>query len=176
VLSVTGLADCPPGPDCFLLSITAAVATLQAVPYPEQLIAPMRADLTRYGLEEARTPADVDRLLEPGTGIVLMVVNSVCGCAAGRARPGVGLALEHPVRPARAATVFAGGDEAAVARLRAILSEYPPSSPSIALFRDGKPVYVMHRADIERRDPVQIAQLLTAAFDRICVPEAANMG
>ena len=136
----------------------------------------MRADLTRYGLEEARTSADVDRLLEPETGTVLMVVNSVCGCAAGRARPGVGLALEHSVRPTRVATVFAGGDEAAVARLRAILSDYPPSSPSIALFRDGKPVYMMHRADIERRDPVQIAQLLTAAFDRFCMPGSCQEG
>jgi putative YphP/YqiW family bacilliredoxin len=104
----------------------------------------------------------------------LMVVNSVCGCAAGRARPGVGLALQHAVRPARAATVFAGGDEAALARLRAILSDYPPSSPSIALFRDGKPAYMMHRADIERRDPLQIADLLIAAFDRFCVPEVAS--
>ena len=129
----------------------------------------MRADLTRYGLEEARTPADVDRLLAPGSGSVLMVVNSVCGCAAGRARPGVGLALQNPRRPSRAATVFAGADEDAVAHLRNILSDYPPSSPSIALFRDGTPVYVMHRSDIERRDPVQIAQLLTEAFDRLCV-------
>jgi putative YphP/YqiW family bacilliredoxin len=129
----------------------------------------MRADLTRYGLEEARTPADVDRLLGPGAGTVLMVVNSVCGCAAGRARPGVGLALQHAVRPSRAATVFAGADEAAVAHLRNILKDYPPSSPSIALFRDGRPVYVMHRGEIERRDPVQIAQLLTEAFDRLCV-------
>ncbi len=128
----------------------------------------MRVDLTRYGLEEARTPADVDRLLSPGSGTVLMVVNSVCGCAAGRARPGVGMALQHSVRPAKAATVFAGADEAAVARVREILSDYPPSSPSIALFENGKPVYVMHRTDIERRDPVQIAELLTDAFDRLC--------
>jgi putative YphP/YqiW family bacilliredoxin len=128
----------------------------------------MRADLTQYGVEEARTPADVDRLLAPGSGTVLMVVNSVCGCAAGRARPGVGLALQHPVRPARAATVFAGGDEAAVAHLRNILADYPPSSPSVALFDNGKPVYMLHRSEIERRDPVQIAQLLTSAFDRLC--------
>jgi putative YphP/YqiW family bacilliredoxin len=134
----------------------------------------MRADLTQYGLEEARTSADVDRLLAAGAGTVMIVVNSVCGCAAGRARPGVGLALQHHVRPARAATVFAGADEAAVARLRDILSDYQPSSPSIALFRDGKPVYMMHRADIERRDPAQIAQLLTSAFDRLCAPEFDN--
>jgi putative YphP/YqiW family bacilliredoxin len=130
----------------------------------------MRADLTRHGVEEARTPEAVDKLLAPGSGTVLMVVNSVCGCAAGRARPAVGLALQHPARPAKAVTVFAGGDEAAVARLRKILSDYPPSSPSIALFRDGKPVYMVHRSDIEQRDPVEIAGLLTAAFDRFCVP------
>jgi len=130
----------------------------------------MRADLTRYGVEEARTPADVDRLLAPGSGTVMMVVNSVCGCAAGRARPAVGLALQHEVRPSKAATVFAGADDAAVARLRSILSEYPPSSPSIALFQDGKPVYVIHRRDIEPREPAEIAALLTDAFDRFCTP------
>jgi bacilliredoxin len=128
----------------------------------------MRADLTQYGVEEARTPADVDRLIAPGNGTVLMVVNSVCGCAAGRARPAVGLALKHPVRPAKAATVFAGGDEAAVAHLRNILAEYPPSSPSMALFKDGKPVYILHRSDIERRDPVEISGLLKDAFDQFC--------
>jgi putative YphP/YqiW family bacilliredoxin len=129
----------------------------------------MRADLTQYGVEEARTPADVDRLIAPGNGTVLMVVNSVCGCAAGRARPAVGLALKHPVQPSKTATVFAGGDEAAVAHLRNILAEYPPSSPSMALFKDGKPVYMLHRTDIERRDPVEISGLLTDAFDRFGV-------
>lgn len=131
----------------------------------------MRADLTRHGVEEARTPEQVDALLAPGSGTVLMVVNSVCGCAAGRARPAVGMALKHSVRPSKAAAVFAGGDEAAVAHLRNILSDYPPSSPSIALFQDGKPVYMVHRSDIERRDPAEIAGLLTAAFDRFCTPE-----
>jgi putative YphP/YqiW family bacilliredoxin len=139
--------------------------------YPEQFIAPMRADLTRYGVEEARTPADVDRLLGPESGTVLMVVNSICGCAAGRARPAIGLALQHPARPAKAATVFAGGDEAAVAHLRALLTGYPPSSPSFALFQNGKPVYMVHRSDIERREPADIATLLTAAFDRFCTAE-----
>src|SRR5690242_12169172 len=124
----------------------------------------MRADLTQYGLEEARTPADVDRLLAPGGGTVLMVVNSICGCAAGKARPGVGLALRHPVRPDKAATVFAGADEAAVSHLRSILADYPPSSPSIALFQDGKPVYMMHRSDIERSEPLAISKTLTVAF------------
>ena len=132
----------------------------------------MRADLTRHGVEEARTPADVDRLLAPGSGSVLMIVNSVCGCAAGRARPAIGMALKHPVRPAKAASVFAGGDEAAVAHLRDILSEYPPSSPSMALFQDGKPVYMLHRSEIERREPFEIAELLTQAFDRFCASKS----
>jgi putative YphP/YqiW family bacilliredoxin len=138
--------------------------------YPEQFLIPMRADLTRHGVEEARTPADVDRLLGPGSGTVLMIVNSVCGCAAGRARPAVGMALQHQARPSKTATVFAGGDDAAVAHLRGILSDYPPSSPSMALFQDGKPIYMIHRGDIERREPEQIARLLTDAFDRFCVP------
>jgi bacilliredoxin len=138
------------------------------MPYPEQFIAPMRADLTQFGVEEARTAADVDRLLAPGNGAVLMIVNSICGCAAGRARPAVGLALQHAVRPAKTATVFAGADEAAVARVRAILSEYPPSSPSMALIQNGKPVFMLHRSDIERREPAEIAALLTTAFDRFC--------
>lgn len=132
----------------------------------------MREDLTKYGLEEARTPADVDRLLGPDSGTVLMVTNSVCGCAAGKARPGVGMALRHSNRPDKAATVFAGADEAAVAHLRGILSGYPPSSPSIALFRNGQPVYVMHRSEIEPRDAFQIAQLLTDAFDRFCASQS----
>jgi putative YphP/YqiW family bacilliredoxin len=130
----------------------------------------MRADLTRHGVEEARTPAEVDRVLSPDSGVVLMVVNSVCGCAAGRARPAVGMALQHSVRPTKVASVFAGGDEAAVAHLRDILSDYPPSSPSMALFQDGKPVYMIHRHEIERREPAEIAHLLTSAFDRFCVP------
>jgi putative YphP/YqiW family bacilliredoxin len=144
------------------------------MPYSEILIAPMRQDLTRYGLDEARTPADVDSALaRPGT--VLMVTNSVCGCAAGKARPGIGMALQHANRPDFAATVFAGADEAAVAHLRGILSDVPPSSPSIALFRDGKPVYIMHRRDIEQRDAFQIAQLLTSAFDRFCAKQPTGV-
>jgi len=137
------------------------------MPYPEMLLIPMREDLTRHGVQEARTPEEVDRFLsQPGT--VLMVTNSVCGCAAGKARPAIGMALQHAVRPDLAATVFAGGDVAAVARLREILAEYPPSSPSLALFQNGKPVYVMHRRDIEQRDAFQIASLLTSAFDQFC--------
>jgi putative YphP/YqiW family bacilliredoxin len=129
----------------------------------------MRHDLTRYGVEEARTPQDVDRLLAPGSGVVLMIVNSVCGCAAGRARPAIGIALQHALRPSKVAAVFAGADEAAVARLRARLPDYPPSSPSMALFQDGKPVYMLHRTEIERREPAEIAGILTEVFDRFCL-------
>jgi putative YphP/YqiW family bacilliredoxin len=129
----------------------------------------MRAELTRFGVEETRTPAEVDQLLASG-GSVMMVVNSICGCAAGRARPAVGMALQHTVRPTKSATVFAGGDELAVAHVRELLKDYPPSSPSIAIFQDGKPVHMIHRHEIERRDASQIAALLTDAFDRYCVP------
>ena len=134
----------------------------------------MRADLTRYGVEETRTPTDVDRLVQ-SSGTVLMIVNSVCGCAAGRARPAVGIALQNAAKPDKAGTVFAGADEAAVSHLRGILSEFPPSSPSIALFQDGKPVFMVHRHQIEQRDPFQIAKLLTDAFDRFCKPVASSV-
>jgi putative YphP/YqiW family bacilliredoxin len=132
----------------------------------------MREDLTRYGVEETRTPDDVDRLLRENE-TVLMVVNSVCGCAAGKARPGVGFALRHSARPDKTATVFAGGDEAAVAHVRALLAEYPPSSPSIALFKNGKPVHMIHRSQIEPSDPWQIAKMLTDVFDKYCAKDAA---
>ncbi len=143
---------------------------IESVAYPERFLTPMREDLTRFGVEETRTPEEVDRVLAPGSGTVMMVINSVCGCAAGKARPGIGLALQHAVRPATAATVFAGGDDAAVAHVRALLKDYPPSSPSVAIFQDGKLVYMLHRSDIERRDATQIAQLLTQAFDQFCTP------
>ncbi len=131
----------------------------------------MRQDLTRFGVEETRTPADVDRVLAENE-TVLMVVNSVCGCAAGKARPGIGMALQHAVKPAKAATVFAGGDDAAVAHVRNLLADYPPSSPSVAIFRNGKPVYMMHRSEIEPRDAFQISRLLTEAFEKHCAPQA----
>jgi putative YphP/YqiW family bacilliredoxin len=136
--------------------------------YPEQLIAIMREDLTKYGIAEARTAEEVDRLLAPESGTVLMVINSVCGCAAGKARPGVGLALKHSVIPDRVATVFAGGDVEATTRLRERLSGYPPSSPSIALFRDGTPVWIMHRHEIEAGQSLDVAARLKAAFDEYC--------
>lgn len=136
--------------------------------YPEQLIAIMREDLTKYGVAEARTPEQVDQMLAPGSGTVLMVINSVCGCAAGKARPGVGMALQHPVRPDKVATVFAGGDVEAVALVREKLTGYPPSSPSIALFRDGQPIWMMHRHQIEGGQAIDIAARLTDAFDQHC--------
>ena len=136
--------------------------------YPEQLIAHMRRDLTQYGVDEAHNAADVDRLLAPGSGTVLFITNSVCGCAAGKARPAVGLALRYPTRPDKVATVFAGADVEAVARLRELLPGVPPSSPSMALFRDGKPIWLLHRFQIESSDPESISDLLTDAFDQYC--------
>ena len=139
--------------------------------YPEEFIAPMREELTRHGVIETRTPAEVDQLLVPDSGTVLMVVNSVCGCAAGSARPGVIQSLENDVRPEKVATVFAGGDVAAVARVREILSDYPPSSPCATLFRGGQPIYMLHRHQIEGRDPSQIAAALKEAYNQHCAKE-----
>lgn len=136
--------------------------------YPEPLIYPMREELTRHGVEEARTPDDVDRILEPGSGSVLMVVNSVCGCAAGCARPGLVLSLKGETRPDKVATVFAGADVEATAHLRQKLAMYPPSSPSFALFRDGEPVYMMHRHQIEGREAGAIARSLQEAYASHC--------
>lgn len=135
--------------------------------YPEPFIAPMRAELTRLGMTELRTPEDVDEAV--GTsGTVMIVVNSVCGCAAGKARPGIALALQHAKRPDLAATVFAGADIAATERARGYFAPYPPSSPSIGLLQDGKLVFMMERRDIENRDAASIAARLTAAFDEHC--------
>jgi len=129
----------------------------------------MRQDLTQYGVKEAHTAEDVDKLLAPGSGTVLMITNSVCGCAAGKARPAVGMALKHVNKPDTVATVFAGGDVEAVARVRELLNGVPPSSPSMALFRDGQPIFVLHRFQIESSNAPQIAQMLTQAFDQYCV-------
>ena len=143
------------------------------MPYPEPLIVPMREDLTKFGVTETRTAADVDNVIS-GSGTVLMITNSVCGCAAGKARPAVGMALQNPVRPDLTATVFAGADVAAVARLRQQhLHGVPPSSPSMALFRDGKVVWALHRFEIESRQAPEIAALLTDAFDRFCAKASA---
>ena len=139
--------------------------------YPEEFIGPMRQELTQLGVLETRTPEEVDAVLQPQSGTVMMVINSMCGCAAGRARPGIALALRHTSLPDKVATVFAGADLEATARVREYLSNYPPSSPSVALFRDGKPVFMLHRHQIENRDAVEIAQVLTQAFDQFCGKE-----
>jgi putative YphP/YqiW family bacilliredoxin len=131
----------------------------------------MREDLSRNGIKETRTPEEVDKLLAENPGTVLMVVNSVCGCAAGKARPGVVMSLRGDVKPDDAATVFAGADVEATAHVRNLLSEYPPSSPSVALFRQGKPVYMMHRHEIEGSTAEQIASRLGEAYREYCVAE-----
>lgn len=136
--------------------------------YPEIMIRPMREELTRLGVEELKTAAEVDAALANSQGTVMVVVNSICGCAAGKARPGVALALEHNPRPDRVTTVFAGGDIEATARARSYFTGYQPSSPSIALLKDGQLVYMLERSQIEGRFPQQIALELTRAFDEHC--------
>lgn len=137
------------------------------MPYPEMLLRPMRDELTRLGVEELTTAEAVDRALT-ADGTTLVVVNSICGCAARNARPAVAMALSHPVRPDRATTVFAGQDLEATAQARGYFHGYAPSSPSIALLRDGEVVYMMERHQIEGRDADVIAQDLTDAFERYC--------
>ncbi len=127
----------------------------------------MRAELTRLGVKELRTPDQVDEAVQ-SKGTVMIVVNSVCGCAAGKARPGIALALQHARRPDLATTVFAGGDVEATDRARQYFAPYPPSSPSIGLLQDGKLLFMMERRDIENRDAASIAARLTAAFDEHC--------
>lgn len=135
--------------------------------YPEEFLAPMRDELTRVGFEELRTPDAVDAAVQrPGT--TLIVVNSVCGCAAGKARPGIALALDHAVRPDHLGTVFAGGDVEATARAREHFAPYPPSSPSVALLKDGKLVFMLERRQIESQSADGIARQLAAAFDAHC--------
>ena len=139
--------------------------------YPEFMIAPMREELTRFGVRELRTAADVDEALAKTPGTTMVVVNSVCGCAAGRARPGVALSLQHAVKPDHLTTVFAGADIEATERARGYFTGYPPSSPSIALLRDGRLVYMMERHQIENQEAHGIAAQLTAAFDKHCATE-----
>jgi putative YphP/YqiW family bacilliredoxin len=143
------------------------------MPYPEIMIRPMREELTRLGAEELRTVEDVERALGDSKGTLMVVVNSICGCAAGKARPGIRLALEHPVRPDRVATVFAGADIEATDKARSYFTGYQPSSPSIALLKDGKLVYMMERRQIEGRGPEEIAQELRQAFDQHCATSTA---
>jgi putative YphP/YqiW family bacilliredoxin len=137
------------------------------MPYPEMLLRPMREELTRVGVEELKTAEEVDRALT-AEGTALVVVNSVCGCAARNARPAVAMALTHPTRPDRVTTVFAGQDVEATERAREYFHGYAPSSPSIALVQDGDVVYMMERHQIEGRDADVIAQDLADAFDRYC--------
>jgi len=142
--------------------------------YPEAMVQPMREELTRVGFRELRTPGEVDAVLGGSKGTVLMVVNSICGCAAGKARPAVAMALEHAVRPEILTTVFAGQDAEATARARSYFTGYGPSSPSIALLRDGKLVFMLERRGIEGHDPYSIADDLTGAFDRFCTPSISK--
>jgi putative YphP/YqiW family bacilliredoxin len=144
---------------------------MAGMPYPEPFIAPMRAELTRLGVQELRTADAVDRAAAlPGT--LLIIVNSICGCAAGKARPGVGLALQHPVRPDQVGTVFAGADLEATDRARALFTGYPPSSPSMGLLHDGQLVWMLERRQIENQGPLQIAAMLTSAFEQYCRRQA----
>ena len=140
--------------------------------YPEPMIAPFREELTRFGVEETRTAADVDKAVQ-SQGTVMVVVNSVCGCAAGKMRPAVGRAMQHATLPDRSVTVFAGQDREATEKARSYFTGYQPSSPSIAIMRDGKLVYMMERYQIESRDAGSIAADLTAAFDKFCAKTTA---
>jgi len=140
--------------------------------YPEIMCVPMREELTRLGIQELRTAEEVDKAVQvPGTTMV--VVNSICGCAAGRMRPAVRLALQNGVRPDHAYSVFAGQETEATERARGYFTGYPPSSPSIAILRDGQLVYMLPRRDIESREAPAIAADLKAAFDRFCGKQAA---
>lgn len=137
--------------------------------YDERLVAPMREDLTSVGFEELRTPNDVDAALKDAKGTILVMVNSVCGCAAGRARPGVKLALKlAPVKPAKLMSVFAGQDREATERARSYFAGNPPTSPQVALFKDGQLVYLMQRHQIEGRDAPEIAADLVKVFEKTC--------
>ncbi len=144
------------------------------MPYPEEMVAPLRAELTRLGVAELKTAADVDRFMADKKGTALLIVNSVCGCAAAGARPGVAVALQHTTKPDRVATVFAGQDLEATARARSYFGEVPPSSPSMALFKDGKVVHFVPRHMIEGRDGRRVGFDLVEAFDKHCAVASAR--
>jgi putative YphP/YqiW family bacilliredoxin len=137
------------------------------MPYPESFIGPMREELTRLGVRELRTPDQVDATVRDTKGTVMIIVNSMCGCAAGKARPGIALALTSAHKPDVVATVFAGGDVEATERARSYFAPYPPSSPSIGILRDGKLVYMLERRQIENQSADAIARALTDAFDKL---------
>jgi len=136
--------------------------------YPEIMVIPMREELTGLGIEELRTADAVDRALKSNSGTTMVVVNSICGCAAGRMRPAVRMALQNAIRPEKAYSVFAGQDTEATERARSYFVGQAPSSPSIAILRDGELAYMMPRRDIESREAPAIAADLKAAFDRVC--------
>jgi len=140
--------------------------------YPEMMVAPMRQELTSAGIEEARTAAEVEKAVSQ-KGTVMVVVNSICGCAAGRMRPAVRAAVQNSVRPERMITVFAGQDREATEAARRHFTGYPPSSPSIGILRDGQLVYMMERSDIEISGPAEIAAALKQAFERYCAKTPA---
>jgi putative YphP/YqiW family bacilliredoxin len=141
--------------------------------YPELMVMPMRQELARLGIKETRTAEEVEQAVkQPGTTMV--VVNSICGCAAGKMRPAVRAALQNATKPDQSITVFAGQDREATDKARSLFTGYPPSSPSIGLLRDGQLVYMMQRSDIETSDPHTIASRLTAAFNEFCAQSAAR--
>ncbi len=142
--------------------------------YDERLVQPMRQELTRIGFREMRTPEEVDQTLKDAKGTTLVVVNSICGCAARNARPAVAMALRNAARPEHLATVFAGQDQAAAQRARAYFTGYAPSSPSIGLLKDGKLVFMLERWQIEGRPAPAIAEDLVGAFDQFCEPAATT--
>ena len=136
--------------------------------YPEIMVIPMRQELTRLGIQELKTAAEVDRELASQQGTAMVVVNSICGCAAGRMRPAVRMALQHAAKPQRLYTVFAGQDDEATERARAYFTGKRPSSPSIAIMRNGQLVHMLERSDIEHRDSTDIAGELKRVFDEHC--------
>ncbi len=142
--------------------------------YPEIMVIPMREELTRLGIEELKQPQDVDQALKNRPGTTMVVVNSICGCAAGRMRPAVRMALQNASKPDHAFSVFAGQDTAATERARSYFTGQAPSSPSIAILRDGELVYMMPRRDIESREAPAIAADLKAAFDNFCGKTATS--
>ena len=150
------------------LKIIRQPGAAQQTLYDEQFIAPMRKELTDLGFEEMRTAEEVDAQFRHAQGTMLVVVNSMCGCAAGRARPGIALAMKHKVRPQILRTVFAGQDREATERARSHFVGQPPSSPSVALFKDGQLIWMMQRYQIEGRDAPEISHELVAAFDKHC--------
>ena len=144
------------------------------MPYPESFVAPMRQELSDLGVRELRTAADVDTAVAGTSGTLMIMVNSVCGCAAGKARPGVALALRHGVKPDAVTSVFAGFDVEATDRARRYFTGYAPSSPCVALMRNGELVYMLERSDIESRDAFAIAAKLTAAFEEYCLSRVGS--